>query len=343
MIAASIPADAAKLLTFDEILQPVEGLIAALDSFLSGDLESFEEETREMASYCLSHKGKRLRPMMVFYSGMRPAMTAVERDKLVRAAAVVELVHQATLVHDDILDDATVRHNIDAPWEKFGASAAVLLGDAMFAHALNLAASFDTVEVCRAVSRATQQVCSGEIAQTFRRGTNGQGFEHYFRVIDLKTAELFRVSAFLGAWIAGYPKAVVEAAEIFGRRLGIAYQIFDDLADFVGDEVRIGKTLGTDLAKGKFTLPLLYYLKTLPDAEADAMRGKLLEGSLNTAELLPQLRVAGAFAQSRERFLAELNAADAALAAVSADFPAAKNLQRLSAFIRQQLGKLNLG
>jgi octaprenyl-diphosphate synthase len=214
-----------------------------------------------MADYCIDTSGKRIRPALVFLSGW----SGDEKPSadLVRVAAVVELVHLATLVHDDIMDEAELRRSRRTASRQYGPEAAVLLGDALFAHALHLAAEFPTPEICYAVSDSTRKVCAGEIVQTLRRGTINITREDYFRVIDLKTAELFRISCFLGSKLGGFPSAFVDAASHFGRHLGIAYQIYDDLADFFGQEKRIGKTLGTDLQSGKVTLPLLALLERL--------------------------------------------------------------------------------
>lgn len=218
-----------------------------------------------MADYCIDTSGKRIRPALVFLSGW-DAEGRVNHE-LVQAAAVVELVHLATLVHDDIMDEADLRRSRRTAARQYGPEAAVLLGDALFSHALLLAASFPTTNVCRAVSESTRRVCSGEIIQTLRRRSDAVSLADYRRVIDLKTAELFRVSCALGSELAGYAPAFCRAAAIYGRALGIAYQIYDDLADFFGEERRIGKTLGTDLLSGKVTLPLLALLERLPAGE----------------------------------------------------------------------------
>jgi octaprenyl-diphosphate synthase len=243
--------------------------MAALDEFLQGQLKAFEPEIREMVNYCIDTSGKRIRPALVFLSGWNES-GKVSPD-LVRAAAVVELVHLATLVHDDIMDAADVRRNRRTAVREFGPTAAVLLGDALFAHALHLATHFPTTEVCAAVSESTRRVCAGEIVQTLRRRSTDVTRADYQRIIDLKTAELFRVSCFLGARLSGGQERYVQAADSFGRHLGIAYQIYDDLADFFGREDKIGKTLGTDLASGKLTLPLFALMDRLPSAEKAAL------------------------------------------------------------------------
>jgi octaprenyl-diphosphate synthase len=286
--------------------------MAELDRFLHGQLAAFEPEIRTLADYCIDTSGKRIRPALVFLSGWR--RPAEVHPDLVRVAAVVELVHLATLVHDDIMDEADVRRNRRTAGREFGPTAAVLLGDALFAHALHLATQFPTTEICAAVSDSTRRVCAGEIVQTLRRGSTNITRADYQRIVDLKTAELFRVSCFLGARLAGLPADYVAAAGRFGRHLGIAYQIYDDLVDFFGDEARIGKTLGTDLASGKLTLPLLVLLDRLPAAEKAVLTAEVTgERPPQLALRLRQMRELGVFPAVAEEVRREVALATAAL------------------------------
>jgi len=286
--------------------------MAELDRFLRGQMTSFEPEIRGMADYCIDTSGKRIRPALVFLSGWR-GPGAVTPD-LVRVAAVVELVHLATLVHDDIMDEADVRRSRRTAAREFGPTAAVLLGDALFAHALHLATQFPTTEICAAVSDSTRKVCAGEIVQTLRRGSTNVTRADYQRIVDLKTAELFRVSCFLGARLAGFEGGYVEAVSRFGRHLGIAYQIYDDLLDFFGEETRVGKTLGTDLASGKLTLPLLILLERLSADERTTLTAELAgENSPQPLLRLGQMREMGVFAVVSQAVEAEIAAAIGAL------------------------------
>lgn len=288
--------------------------MAELDVFLRGQITVFEPEIRGMADYCIDTSGKRIRPALVFLSGWRgPATIAPE---LVQVAAVVELVHLATLVHDDIMDEADVRRNRRTAARAYGPTAAVLLGDALFAHAVNLATRFPTTEVCSAVSESMRRVCSGEIVQTLRRGSTNVSLADYHRIIDLKTAELFRVSCFLGARLAGFAPAYVEAVTRFGRHLGVAYQIYDDLADYFGEEKRIGKTLGTDLASGKLTLPLITLLERLPAEGRNELVGEILgERPPQLALHLRQMNKLGIFGTVATAVHAEIATATASLQA----------------------------
>lgn len=299
--------------------------MAELDRFLHGQLGSFEPEIRTMVDYCIDTSGKRIRPALVFLSGWR-GPGAVQPD-LVRVAAVVELVHLATLVHDDIMDEADVRRSRRTAAREYGATAAVLLGDALFAHALHLATQFPTNEICASVSESTRRVCAGEIVQTLRRGSTNITRADYQRIVDLKTAELFRVSCFLGARLAGFPADFVEAASHFGRHLGIAYQIYDDLVDFFGEEKRIGKTLGTDLASGKLTLPLLMLLERLPASEATALASEITgERPPQLGLRLRQMNEFGVFVAVADSVQTEVAAAQAALRDFAHQLPSAKLL-----------------
>lgn len=284
----------------------------AFDGFLRAQIAAFEPEIRSAAAYCLDSSGKRIRPALVFFAGWQ-GHEAVSGD-LVRAAAVVEFVHLATLVHDDIMDGAEVRRNRRTADRRYGPAAAVLLGDALFAHALSMAAQFPTTEVCASVSEATRNVCAGEAVQTLRRRATDLTPGDYRRIIELKTAELFRVSCFLGARLAGREPGFVQAAASFGRHLGVAYQIYDDLADFFGEERRLGKTLGTDLASGKMTLPIFALRDRLQPTDQRTLDEEISGERPPELELrLRQMRELGVFAAVAASIEEDLAAADAAL------------------------------
>ena len=326
-------------MSFAAILAKVSPCLDALNVFLNQQVDVFEPEVQDMVRYCLQHQGKRIRPMLLFFSGWKEE-TPVQED-LVRAAAVIELVHLATLVHDDILDEADTRHNSETISAKYGATVAVLLGDALFSHALHLATDFQTVEVCRAVSLSPRRVCAGEIRQTFERGNSHFPLEEYFRVIDLKTAELFRVACELGAKLGGYDEGYVRAVAEYGRRLGIAYQIFDDAADFLGDEAKIGKTLGTDLESGKYTLPLLLLLEKVPAEEATALVDSMAAGNADLKAISARMEETGVFSMVAARFAEEVAEAEERIGAFANLAPTPYLLQ-LSSYVKQQMAKLNI-
>jgi octaprenyl-diphosphate synthase len=272
----------------------VKPQMSALDVLIKAQLPCFEPEIRDMVEFCLDTSGKRIRPALVFFSGW--SGVGVISNDLVRAAAVVELIHLATLVHDDIMDGAVLRRGRSTAVKIHGPTASVLVGDALFAHALNLATQFSTTEVCAVVSDSMRKVCAGEIIQTARRASNLVSKQDYERVIQLKTGELFRVSCQLGAMLNGLNPDIVKAFAQFGDHLGIAYQIYDDLVDFFGDEKKIGKTLGTDLVSGKMTLPLFALKECLPPEERTVLEQEICGQKSHQIELrLKQMKDYGIY------------------------------------------------
>ncbi len=323
---------------FGSVFARLKPHMAGLDLYLREQIAAFEPEIRTMADYCIDTSGKRIRPALVFLSGWRGE--GAPSANLIKAAAVVELVHLATLVHDDIMDGADLRRNRRTAAREYGSTAAVLLGDALFSHALHLAAQFPSTEVCHVVSESTRKVCAGEIVQTMRRGSTNVTRADYWRIIDLKTAELFRVSCFLGARLAGFSDAYVADVARFGRHLGIAYQIYDDLADFFGDEQRIGKTLGTDLASGKITLPLQVLMERLPAGERTALTDEICGRSpAQMALRLRQMAELAVFPTVAEAVHGEIAAATQALAPWSNEPPTPLLLQ-LCDVLRAQVAGL---
>ena len=323
---------------FSQLFVRLQPHMQELDRFLRSQLGSFEPEIRGLVEYCLDVSGKRIRPALVFFSGWRGAEQVT--PELVRAAAVVEMVHLATLVHDDIMDGAELRRNQPTAARRYGSDAAVLLGDALLAHAVCIAAQFPSTEICRVVSDATRQVCAGEIVQTLRKGDTAITLADYRRIIELKTAELFRLSCRLGSRLAAFEDGYVEAATVFGRHLGVAYQVYDDLADFFGEEKRIGKTLGTDLAGGKVTLPMLVLLQRLPAAEQADLLDEIRTGRVPQLERRrAQMKAHGVFAEVVAGVQVELEAGAKALAPWSHLEPALL-LGQLIGLLREQVDGL---
>ena len=236
------------------VFEPAQPYLERLDAFFQNYLDAFPPELRDYVAYVLSNKGKRVRPLLVFLSGM----LGKSEEYLVKAAAIVELIHIATLVHDDVIDEAQLRHSNLTAGAKYSAKEAILLGDSLFSHGLVLASEFSDPTICRAVAQATCRVCTGEIKQTLRyRLSQEYTLEDYFRVVELKTSELFYLSCFLGAVVGGGDRKYVKAVEAYAKHLGYAYQIYDDMLDFYGSQEAEGKTLGTDFGTDKLTLPLI--------------------------------------------------------------------------------------
>lgn len=249
---------------WEELSREAGPFLADVSRRLQAQIEAFEPEAAVPAGQALRAGGKHLRPLLVEFAGRAAGCTGPAH---VEAAVIVELVHLATLVHDDILDDAQMRRRQPTVAATHGNQVAVLAGDCLFAHALELAARFPTPEVCRLVAAATKRVCTGEILQTLRKEGFGPSLDGYFRVIEMKTAELFAVACELGALLAGGDVRGRAALRRFGLDFGSAFQIYDDCLDLFGDEAAAGKTLGTDLMKGKVTLPLLLAHRDAPAAD----------------------------------------------------------------------------
>jgi octaprenyl-diphosphate synthase len=241
-----------------EIVEPVQPFLEQVAVTLTEQIQAFDPEIAHYARYALTNQGKQLRPVLVVLSA---GAAGEMNDSLVTVAAIIEMVHLATLVHDDIMDEAEIRRCRPTLAANWGNQLSVLVGDCLFAHALKLAASFPTPEVCRAVAAATNTVCAGEIRQTQQRRNVDLSRADYFQILQMKTAELFALSCELGAALSGGSPLFRSSLRRYGLALGTAYQIYDDCLDLFGSEAVVGKSLGTDLASGKLTLPVLVALE----------------------------------------------------------------------------------
>lgn len=291
-IPASAPGDSWK-----RIVEGVGPFLADVSSFLGTQIKEFEPEIAEMAGYALTAQGKQLRSTLVALSA---DATGGRNADHVTVAAIIEMVHLATLVHDDVIDEAKVRRGRPTVTANWGNEISVLLGDCLFAHSLKLAASFPTPEICRAVATATNIVCSGEILQTQQRWKFNLSRAEYIRSVAMKTAELFALACEQGAFLSDANPQIRQALRAYGVALGIAYQIYDDCLDLFGTETFAGKSLGTDLTKGKITLPLLIVLENGTDADKARLRSLIeLWDKSSLPELLRMLERYGSLAKSK--------------------------------------------
>ena len=241
-----------------QIIGSAEPFLQSVGSCLADQIQAFDPEIAIYARYALTGQGKQLRPVLVALSA---GATGSLTDSHVMAAVIIEMVHLATLVHDDVMDEAEIRRGRPTLAAHWGNEISVLVGDCLFAHALRLAASFPTPEICRAVAAATNTVCSGEILQTQRQKNFELSRSEYFKVLSMKTGELFALSCDLGAYLSEAPAGQRAALRQYGLALGTGYQVYDDCLDLFGSEDSAGKSLGTDLAKGKMTLPMIWLLE----------------------------------------------------------------------------------
>ncbi len=225
---------------------------------------------------CIEHySGKMLRPALLLLAGK--ACGRISDDHIL-LAVVAEMIHTATLVHDDILDSALVRRGRPSINRLAGSEVSVLLGDHLFSHALELALSLDDPTGARLFSRAVSRTCLGEVTQVLNRSNLELTTSTYWKIVQGKTAELYATSTEIGAHYAGADKAASAAMYRYGMQLGVAFQIMDDVLDLRGDEALVGKTLGTDLAGGKATLPVILWLESLSTADRKTAISEL-EGS----------------------------------------------------------------
>lgn len=326
-----------KLAGFSQIAEPMRPLLDDLSAFMEEQTTGFEPEIRHLVERCVRKQGKRIRPLLLFASA--GSVSGDYRRDLVTAAAVVELVHLATLLHDDILDGASLRHGDATLNTVHGDTVAVLVGDALFSQALKLAAGFPTPDVCRLVAQSTRRVCAGEISQTFSRGNIDLSIEDYFRMIELKTAELFAVACEIGAQISGQTAAQVAATRDFGRHLGTAYQIFDDAADFLGDESTIGKTLGTDLDSGKFTLPLLLLWQQASEPQRQELNNEIRNPHASVQTLNALITAHNIWPKVKTVFEAQMDSARQALRVVDG-LPSYGILGSIADFLESHVDRL---
>ena len=244
----------------------VQPQLEEVEARIARQAAAFDPAVEGYVTYAIGSRGKRLRPLVALLAGgASGGITSGHLD----LAVIVELIHIATLVHDDIMDEAERRRAQPTVNARWGNSLSVLLGDCLFAQALNLSTNFEKADISRVIARAAREVCSGEIMQTQRRFDLHLAIDDYLRIVAMKTGSLFAAAAELGGVLNGADLEVISALKRFGSKIGAAYQIYDDCLDIAGNESEIGKTLGTDLRKGKMTLPVLMLLRAAPPEDRE--------------------------------------------------------------------------
>ena len=260
----------------------------SVERTVRAQLATFDPGVRAFLEYVLCSHGKRLRPALALLSGGAAGRLT---DEHVTLGVVLEMVHLATLVHDDVIDKADVRRGRVTPNAKWGDLTAVLVGDTIFSKALELATSLTDGEVCRQIARAAGEVCQGEILQNRSRYDFQMSVDRYLEIVGMKTAPLFRCASELGARLAGADAGQTAALRNAGTHLGTAYQIFDDCLDLIGLECKAGKSLGSDCDSGKLTLPLLDLLDHSTPTERDQIGFLILSDIPGNRERLVQMAV----------------------------------------------------
>lgn len=275
-------------LAFKQTFELINPHLYSVEERIRQQARVFDAAVEGYAAYAINSGGKRLRPALALLAG---GATGKISSSHVDLAVILELIHVATLVHDDIMDGAETRREQPTANAKWGNSLSVLLGDCLFAHALRLSTNFSNSEISRRIADASADVCQGEIIQTQRRFDLKLTTTDYYKIIEMKTAALFAVACELGAFISESSPEVISALRTFGTKLGIAYQVYDDLLDIAGDEEDAGKTLGTDLQKGKLTLPVILLLQSADDPCRQRVRELLLHDNVTGHDELRTLLV----------------------------------------------------
>jgi len=256
-------------------MMPIRDELRQVELMIRRELQSSQTPVREMLSYVADLGGKRLRPCLLLLAAKASGMTTEES---IRLSVVVELVHTATLVHDDILDEALVRRHRETVHTKWSIPASVLVGDWLFTHAYGLANKGTSTIPGRWIADAAKQVCEGEIMQGTSIKHFELGVEEYLKLLDAKTGALCAVSCSLGAWSAGADETTCHRMQQYGLKLGTAFQVFDDWLDVWGQSESTGKTLGTDLGTFKPTLPSIRTLERMSPQARLALIGRLNAG-----------------------------------------------------------------
>ncbi|HEU0225803.1 MAG TPA: octaprenyl diphosphate synthase [Steroidobacteraceae bacterium] len=249
--------------------------LAAVDAEIRRQLGSDVALVNQVGEYIVGAGGKRVRPLLVVLA----ARAAGVRDAAhVPAAALIEFIHTATLLHDDVVDDSAKRRGRDTVNEAFGNPASVLVGDFLYSRAFQMMAALDSPALIRVMADATNTIAAGEVMQLMNSGDPDTTEIRYLEVIYRKTARLFEAGAQIAAIVARAPAPVEAALARYGKHLGIAFQLVDDALDYRGDAEELGKNVGDDLAEGKPTLPLIHALRSSAPADAAMIRSVISQG-----------------------------------------------------------------
>ncbi len=300
--AAAQPAAAAQLIAAD--MREVDGVIRRR-------LASEVVLINQIAEYIIGAGGKRMRPMLVIMFARALGFRGAEQHEL---AATVEFIHTATLLHDDVVDESSLRRGRATANALFGNAASVLVGDFLYSRAFQMMVSVNRMRVLEVLADATNVIAEGEVLQLMNMHDPDIAVADYLRVIRFKTAKLFEASARLGAVLAEAPRPVEEACAAYGRSLGTAFQLVDDLLDYEGNTSELGKNVGDDLREGKPTLPLLIAMERGSPEERALIRHAIEHGEVaRLADIVEIVRRTGAISATREAARREAGLAAAQL------------------------------
>jgi octaprenyl-diphosphate synthase len=301
--------------TLDVAAPGVSALMAAdmlqVDEVIRQRLASDVVMINQIAHYIISAGGKRIRPMLVLLFSSALGFAGRERFEL---AATVEFIHTATLLHDDVVDESALRRGRETANALFGNAASVLVGDFVYSRAFQMMVSVNRMRVLDVLADATNVIAEGEVLQLMNMHDPDLSVDDYLRVIRFKTAKLFEASARIGAVLADVDPDIEESCAAYGRSLGTAFQLIDDLLDYEGATAQLGKNVGDDLREGKPTLPLLLAMERGTAIERDLIRHAIEHGEVaRLPEIVEIVRHTGAIAATREAARAEADKAAHAL------------------------------
>jgi len=305
------PGSAAAL---EEIRALVRADLEAVDAAIRSGLKSIVPLVDQIAEHIIAGGGKRLRPLLVVLAGRACGAAGGAGSAPIQAAAFIEFIHTATLLHDDVVDMSALRRGRNTANEVFGNQASVLVGDFVYSRAFQMMAAVRSQRVIEIMAEATNVIAEGEVLQLMSARDPDTTEQRYFEVIQRKTAQLFQAGAEVAAVVSGAPLAVQQALASYGRHLGTAYQLVDDVLDYQSDPETRGKNLGDDLAEGKPTLPLIHALRSGDTAAAALIRRAIAgDGREQLAEILTAIESTGGLQYTARLAQAEADQAVAAL------------------------------
>jgi len=317
-----------------EFLRPIIGVdMAAVDSVLRESLASEVALIRQIADYIIGGGGKRLRPAVLLLAAGAAGYRGRHHHVL---AAVVEMIHTATLLHDDVVDDSQLRRGHATANVEFGNAASVLVGDFLYSRAFQMLVGVDRMRVLQILADTTNVIAEGEVLQLMHAGNADLNEASYLQVIQRKTAKLFEAAARLGAVLGESSHAEEEAFARYGMHVGTAFQLIDDVLDYSGSPATIGKNLGADLTEGKMTLPLIRALATGSAEEVRVIRHAVAKGGLTDfAPVLTALTRNDSLGYAREQAVREGDRAAGSLTRLP-DTPHRRGLLELTFFATQR-------
>ena len=314
---------------FEDVRAGVAPAMIEVDRLIRRRLASEVLLVNQVAEHIVSGGGKRLRPMLVLLAAEAAGYGGSQHHQ---AAAVIEFIHTATLLHDDVVDESGLRRGRRTANAVFGNAASVLVGDYLYSRAFQLMVELERMRIMRVMADTTNQIAEGEVLQLMHIGNPDTDEAAYLRVIERKTAVLFASACRVGAILADAPKPVEDALADYGMALGMAFQIADDVLDYVADADTLGKNVGDDLAEGKPTLPLIHALRHAAPADVATLRRVIENGGLDSLDgVIAAIRDSGAIDYSRARAGRFAGDASASLQALAGS-PARTALQVLARY-----------